>query len=363
MTVPGSRDAESLQELSREIRAIRLPRRVRLMEVCGGHTAVIHRFVLPALLPPQIELLSGPGCPVCVTPAKFVDEAVALAAMPNLTITTFGDLLRVPGSHGSLADARARGGNVRVIYSAGDALDLARSSPSQTIVLLGIGFETTACTVAAAVAQAVDESLPNFRMLSALKTMPAALRVLLSGVDVRVDGLILPGHVLTVTGTKPFEFLAEEFGVPGAVAGFEPSDLLESIWMLSRQLSRGCAEVEIQYRRSVAVEGNRHAQNVIARILEPSDAEWRGLGSIPGSGLSIRSEYAAWDARDLVPDLPQVSDNPACRCGDILTGRAKPIDCPLFGTVCNPESPQGACMVSSEGACAVVLQYSMIADA
>lgn len=356
----GLRDAGAVQRVAREIAALKLPRTVRLMEVCGGHTAAIYRFALRDLLPAWVELVSGPGCPVCVTANDFVDRAVALAMQKEITIATFGDLIRVPGSSRSLSDARAEGGDVRVFYSSADALDWAKENPQRTVVFLGIGFETTACTLAATLERAVRESVRNFRLLSSLKTMPEALRALFSSPDARVDGLILPGHVTTVIGTAPYEFLPREFRIPCVVAGFEPLDLMTTILMLCRQLSEKRANVENQYRRAVHAAGNVQAQALMRDMFEPCDASWRGFGVIAGSGLAIRSEYSEWDAQTIVVEVEETREFAGCRCGDVLRGALHPTECALFGSACTPETPRGACMVSAEGACAAVYHFSPV---
>lgn len=358
----GYRDAETVRKLAREIAALKLSREVRFMEVCGGHTAAIYRFALADLLPTWIKLLSGPGCPVCVTANDFVDRAVALAMQPDVTIATFGDLIRVPGSTKSLADVRAQGGDVRVFYSSADALDWAKTHPERTVVFLGIGFETTACTLAATLERAVNEKVRNFRLLSSIKTMPEALRALFSAPDVRVDGLILPGHVTTVTGTAGFEFIPREYAIPCVVAGFEPVDLMETILKLSQQIAQNEAEVEIQYRRVVHAQGNPQAQALMVKIFEPADVAWRGFGVIPQSGLAIREESAAWDAALIPVDVEPTREHPGCLCGDVLRGAIHPSQCPLFGKTCTPETPRGACMVSTEGACAAVYHFSPVTN-
>ena len=354
------RNAELVQRIAAEIKSLDLKHPVRLMEVCGGHTAAIYRFALPDLLPPNIMLLSGPGCPVCVTANDFVDRAVALAALSGVTIATFGDLIRVPGSSRSLADARAQGGDVRVFYSSTDALDWARVHPDRTAIFLGIGFETTACTIAATLAEAARTNVRNFRVLSSLKTMPAALRALFSAPGVHVDGLILPGHVSAVTGSSEFEFIPHEFGIPCCVTGFEPSDLMEAILLLCRQIKAKRAQVENQYRRVVQRDGNPLAKKVMTEMFEPCDMPWRGFGFIPNSGLKIRAEFAAWDAQFIPVNVETLHEHSGCRCGDVLRGILHPAECPLFGKTCTPEQPRGACMVSSEGACAAIYHFSPV---
>lgn len=354
------RDSDIVTRIATEIQKIGLDRPVRFMEVCGGHTAAIYRFALTDLLPEEVQLLSGPGCPVCVTANRFIDLSIALAELPEATIATFGDLIRVPGSTRSLADVRARGSDVRVFYSSMDALTWAREHPDRTVVFLGLGFETTACTLAATLRECIRKSTFNFRFLSALKTMPRALHALLSSPDVAIDGFILPGHVITVTGLEVFRFIADEFSIPCVVSGFEPSDLMETILMLCRQVKHGRAELENQYRRVVRYAGNSEAQALIEKMFEPCDMQWRGFGTIPMSGLKLRGQFSLWDAEDTPVEVEPTREHPECRCGDVLRGLIPPTECNLFGKACTPDTPQGACMVSSEGACAAVYHFTPV---
>lgn len=351
------RDSLLVKNVTDRILSLPLSGPVRIMEVCGGHTAAIYRYALHSLLPEQVELVSGPGCPVCVTPIDFVDHAVELAGLRDLTIVTFGDLLRVPGSACTLSEARGSGLDIQVIYSSADALRFAEQHPRRLVILLGIGFETTACTIAATMRRANQKGVENLKLLSGLKTMPAALNALLRSKDTCIDGLILPGHVCTVTGTIPFEFIAGELNIPCAVSGFEPSELLDCIHAICLQKLEGSYEVQNRYRRAVQTEGNRHAQDAINSVFQSCDSIWRGLGAISCSGLSLRPEYAAWDAEHILDNRGISKENRACRCGDVLCGRIHPRECPLFAGTCSPDSPMGACMVSSEGACAAVYQY------
>jgi hydrogenase expression/formation protein HypD len=354
------RDPELVHAIAARIAELPLPPVVRLMEVCGGHTAAIYRYALRALLPETVELVSGPGCPVCVTPNDYIDRAIALAQLPGITIGTFGDLLRVPGTRGSLSTARARGADVRVFYSPHEAVEFARANPERTIIFLGIGFETTACTIAAALHAAVESGVMNFKVLSALKTMPAALRVLLTSDETRIDGLILPGHVMTVTGLESFRFIPDELRIPCAVAGFEPLDLMMSICLLCEQIAAGRAEVQNEYTRVARRAGNPAAQQMIATYFAPATTRWRGLGEIEDSGLAIRDEFAAWDAGLIPVETEPSREHSGCRCGQVLRGKIRPSECALFGNVCTPDQPQGACMVSSEGACAAEYQFAAI---
>jgi hydrogenase expression/formation protein HypD len=352
------RDAHAVRRIAQEIAHLDLKRPVHLMEVCGGHTAAIYRYALQDLLPPGIELISGPGCPVCVTSNDFIDRAVSLSMLPDVTIATFGDLIRVPGSTRSLADMRARGADVRVFYSSADALEWAKTHAGRTVIFMGIGFETTACTLAATLGEATHDGVKNFRLLSALKTMPEALRTLFTAPDIQVDGLILPGHVTTIVGLDAFEFVARDFSIPCVVSGFEPVDLMETIRMLCLQIAEKRASVENQYRRVVRKQGNVRAQELIREMFEPCDMPWRGFGIIPESGLKVRPAFSEWDAANIPVEVEPMQEDFACRCGDVLRGRIHPTQCPLFGKVCTPETPRGACMVSAEGACAAVFQFS-----
>ncbi|HPF99988.1 MAG TPA: hydrogenase formation protein HypD [Kiritimatiellia bacterium] len=338
--------------------AARLGRRIQLMEVCGTHTMSAFRSGLRSLLPENVALLSGPGCPVCVTPNHFIDRAVQLATAPDTVVTTFGDMMRVPGSHASLEKARAQGAAVKVVYSPLDALEEARRHPELKVVFLGVGFETTAPTTAWAVQEA-RRSVPNFSVLCAHKTMPEAMAALLRSGEVRIDGFLCPGHVSVVIGAGAYRGLVEEFGIPCVITGFEGGDMVRGIEMALRQVVEGRAEVEIQYTRSVTWEGNARARAALADVFEEDDAEWRGLGMIPRSGLKIRHAYAGQDADRVFAAVPrQPPVEPAgCRCGDVLRGAIAPPQCPLFRKICTPANPVGACMVSSEGTCAAYYKY------
>ena len=329
-----------------------LERQVVLMEVCGTHTHAIAAAGLRRMLPPQVRLISGPGCPVCVTPVDYLDRAEALAALPGTIVCTFGDLVRVPSSHGSLERARARGARIRVVYSPRDALDAARADPSTRVVFLAVGFETTAPTIVAAVEEAEREGVRNFTILPGNKTVPPPLRALARDPGVRVSGVLLPGHVAVVTGSREFEFLPAEFGVPAAVVGFTPADVLRGVLDLVEQLRDGRAEVANLYGRVVAPEGNPHARELLDKFFEPVAASWRGLGTIPASGLALRPAWAHRDASRIEVELPDPVEPEGCRCGEVLKGAIDPPECPLFARECTPDTPVGACMVSSEGTCA-----------
>ncbi|MBK7214304.1 MAG: hydrogenase formation protein HypD [Bacteroidales bacterium] len=330
---------------------------IRLMEVCGGHTMAIHRFGLHSLLPPNIKLLSGPGCPVCVSGRGFIDQAMAYASLPDVTIATYGDLIRVPGSDGSLEKSKAEGRDVKIVYSALDAVELARTNPNRRIIFLGIGFETTAPATAAAIIQAEESKLGNFLVLSAHKIMPPVMKALVQD-KVRIDGFIAPGHVTAITGTDIYNFLTDDFGLGVVVAGFEPTDLLQSIIMLAQQFEAGKPAVEIQYNRVVSPHGNPKAWALLNEAFELRDDNWRGLGTIPGSGLKINSKYSVHDAEVQIPlDLPEAVEPKGCICGSILRGLKTPNDCGLFAKKCTPSTPVGACMVSGEGTCATYYKY------
>ena len=334
-------------------------RDIRIMEVCGTHTVAIFRAGIRSLLPKNIRLLSGPGCPVCVTPAGHIDLCVRAAERPEVILATFGDLLRVPGSHGSLAEARARGkAETVIVYSPMDALDLARNNPDRLVVFPGIGFETTAPTAAATVLAARAAGIGNFALIPLAKTMPGVLEALLADKDLALDGLLCPGHVSAITGAAFFRPLAEERGLCCAVAGFEAADILAGILALLRQMAAGKPEAANCYPRVVSEEGNRRARALVDQVFEPVDSPWRGLGVIPRSGLALRPEFAAFDAvRRLNLRAEDAPEPPGCRCGRILKGKLQPPECPLFGRACTPLHPVGPCMVSSEGSCAAWHRY------
>lgn len=334
------------------------PEHATLMEVCGTHTVAIARNGIRDLMPEGLRLASGPGCPVCVTCNRDIDTVIALARIPNVTITTFGDMTRVPGSTSSLLAEQAAGRSVEIVYSPLDALAFAKAHPEREVVFVGVGFETTTPLVAMAIKRAKAMGLSNFTVFAAHKSMPGALELLVGDPTLELDALILPGHVSTIIGAEPYRFLAEKYGIPGVITGFEPVDVLQGIAMLVRQLHEGRAEIEIAYARGVMPEGNPVALAAIDEVFETCTATWRGLGDIPGSGYRIRDEFANFDAvRRFEPDVEPTRDPKGCRCGDVLRARIAPNECPLFRTVCTPENPVGPCMVSSEGSCAAYYRY------
>ena len=329
-----------------------------LMEVCGTHTVAIARNGIRNLMPTGVRLSSGPGCPVCVTANRDIDTVIALARIPGVIITTFGDMTRVPGSTSSLLAEQARGADVRIVYSPLDALAIAAATPDRQVIFVGVGFETTTPVVAAAIRRAAAQGLANFTVFAAHKNMPGALEAIINDPQLKVDALILPGHVSTIIGMEPYRFLAEKYGIPGVITGFEAVDVLQGIAMIMRQLHEGRAEIEIAYARGVAPEGNPVARAAIDEVFETCTATWRGLGDIPGSGYRIRQEFAAFDAqRRFAPQVEPTREPRGCRCGDVLRARLAPDECPLFRRVCTPENPVGPCMVSSEGSCAAYYRY------
>jgi hydrogenase expression/formation protein HypD len=351
------RDPDLARALLRRIGA-RSRQPIRLMEFCGGHTHAIMRYGLRGLLPEHVDLRSGPGCPVCVTANADLDHAIALALVPGLILTTFGDMIRVPGSTRTLQDAKAAGADVRVVYSNLDALKIARDNPDRQVVFLGVGFETTAPTVAAAIAQAATEDLQNFSVLSLHKLTPPATRAILDAGEVRLSGIIGPGHVTTIIGTEGWQFLPDDYGVPVAVAGFEPLDILRAVADLVDMIEDGQPGVANSYARSVSQHGNLTALSMMDRVFEVGPAEWRGLGTVADSGLAIRAEYTSFDAgRRFEVEPGPTQEHPGCRCGDVLRGTVTPPECPLFGQACTPARPIGPCMVSAEGACAAYYQF------
>ena len=330
----------------------------RYMEFCGSHTVAIMRNGLRQLLPPMLTLTSGPGCPVCVTDNSELDKAIALAKIPGVIITSFGDMIRVPGSSSSLQEAKAGGSDVRIVYSPLDALQIARTNPDKPVIFIAVGFETTAPTVAASILQAKQEGLKNYYILSMHKICPPVIKALLDSGEVNLQGLICPGHVSAVIGAKAWDFIADDYGIPCVVAGFEPLDILQCIDMLAQQTARGDSKVEIAYKRSVTYEGNLTAQKILGQVFQPTAASWRGMGEVADSGLKLAPEFAAFDAElefDFDPGPTKIQKG--CVCGEVLRGIKIPPECKLFRKVCTPMNPIGPCMVSSEGSCAAYYHY------
>ncbi len=331
---------------------------VRIMEVCGTHTMAFSRSGIRSMLPASVDLISGPGCPVCVTSQADCDAMISLAGLKDVIVTTFGDMIRVPGSKGSLSEARAMGGDVRVVYSPLDALEVAEENPEKTVVFAAVGFETTAPGIAATIRECVQREIGNFRVYMALKTIKAAMELLASSPDLAIHAFLCPGHVSTITGVEPYLKLASDFNRPSVITGFEPVDLVEGVAMILQQLSDGRADVEIQYHRAVKPEGNPAALRLLEEIFEPVPSVWRGIGSIPETGLALGEGYKHLDAVETLGiTVEEVPDPPGCRCGEVLMGIIKPAQCPLFGTGCTHASPVGPCMVSSEGSCAAYYLY------
>ena len=354
------RDPELIVKASDEIHRLADPgRHYRIMEVCGGHTHAIYRFGLKDILPSNIELIHGPGCPVCVLPMGRIDDGLAVARNQDVIFAAFGDMMRVPGTHGSPLEHKAQGTDVRIVYSPADALQLARKNPNKHVMFFAIGFETTAPSTALTLMRAKAEGVGNFSVFCNHVTIIPAIRAILDSPDMRLDGFIGPGHVSTVIGCRPYEWISRTEGKPVVISGFEPLDLLQSIVMLLRQLKAGEARVENQYKRVVHWEGNRAALKVMAEVFQLRPYfEWRGLGFISQSALRIRDGYAAWDSEQCFP-IPgtRVTDPKAAQCGEVLKGVLKPVQCKLFGRECTPERPVGALMVSTEGSCAAYYNY------
>lgn len=354
----GFRDPEVARRVIDELHRVAVEP-CKLMEVCGTHTMAIAKNGLRDVMPQSVTLLSGPGCPVCVTANAEIDLAIETGRQPDVILTTFGDMMKVPGSYSSLSREKADGRDVRIVYSPLDSLTIAEKNPDKHVVFLGVGFETTAPTVALTIREAARRGLENWSALSLHKTVPAALEALVNDPDVQINGFILPGHVSTIIGVEPYRFLAEKYGVPCVITGFEPVDVLQGVYMLAKQLADGRAEVEIGYKRAVMPQGNPSAVAAIEEVFEATDAEWRGIGVIPGTGLMLREEFAHYDARKRVPVTPpEPREIKGCQCGDVLRGVVLPYECKLFGKGCTPEHPIGPCMVSSEGSCAAYYRYT-----
>jgi hydrogenase expression/formation protein HypD len=359
------RDQGTAAALAKRIAKESKGRDWKIMEVCGGHTHTIYKYGIEDLLPPNVELVHGPGCPVCVIPMGRVEDGIAVARTPGVIFTCFGDMMRVPGGGGSLLDAKAQGADVRMVYSPLDALKIARQNPDREVVFYAIGFETTAPSTALTILRAAEEDMPNFTVFSNHVTIVPPMKAILDSPDLRLDGFLGPGHVSTVVGIRPYEFVSRRYAKPVVVVGFEPLDILQGVYMIIKQINEGRCEVENQYTRIVRDDGNPRALEVIRQVfkLRPH-FEWRGLGFISLSALAIREEYAKFDAelRFEVPGV-RVADPKACQCGEVLKGVLKPWECKVFGTACTPETPIGTCMVSSEGACAAYYNFGRFSRA
>lgn len=350
------RDREKIISLANRIR-FESCKPLRLMEVCGGHTMAIQRFGIQSLLPDHISLVSGPGCPVCVTDRRFIDQAIAYSRIPDVIISTYGDLIRVPGSSSTLDREKAAGADIRIVFSILDALTIAKKNRKKKVIFLGIGFETTSPGTAAGIIKAQMAGLFNFYVLSAHKIMPPAMAALIDQ-GVQIDGYLGPGHVSTITGTAMYQFIPQQYGLGVVISGFEPLDILQSIYMLVLQAENNTPKVEIQYSRVVRPEGNPKALELLDEVFELRNDWWRGLGVLPLSGMAIKEKYAEFDAAVQIPvSVEPTREDKGCICGSILKGVANPTDCKLFGKACTPSDPAGACMVSNEGACAAYFRY------
>ena len=361
MDLSGFRDPEIAKGLIDGIAATaaKIDHEVKIMEVCGTHTVAIAKNGLRAVMPENVTLLSGPGCPVCVTANEDIDLAIEFARRPDTIVTTFGDMMKVPGSYSSLSREKADGRDVRIVYSPLDALALAEKEPDKQVVFIAVGFETTIPLIAASIHRAQEQGLTNFSVFSAHKTVPKALEALVNDPEVQIDAFILPGHVSTIIGTEPYRFIAEQYHVPGVVTGFEPVDVLKGVYMLLKQLEEGRSEIENGYPRGVSEHGNEVAWALVEEYFMPVAADWRGIGVIPDTGLGLRPEYDAYNALVKLPVTPpEPKQIKGCQCGDVLRGVILPYQCRLFSKGCTPEHPIGPCMVSSEGSCAAYYRFT-----
>lgn len=360
-TISQIKNPQLAKNLVQEITklALQLPQ-VKIMEVCGTHTVSIFKSGIRSLLPENVKLVSGPGCPVCVTPNNYIDQSIWLALEKGVILTSFGDMLKVPGSKYSLAQAKSLGADIRVVYSTLDALKIAEENPEREVVFLGIGFETTTPTVASAVLLAAEQGLNNFSIIGSHKTIPAALRALAENKEIGIDAFLLPGHVSAIIGLEPYVFIANEYNLPGVIAGFESVDILMGIYEILQMLIKGQAQILNAYPRIVKTEGNPVAREIVNRIFQPADAYWRGIGLIPETGLELKDQYKTFDAKEKfnIPDF-SAHEPKGCRCGEVLRGLVTPPECPLFSRKCTPETPVGACMVSIEGTCAAYYRYGV----
>jgi hydrogenase expression/formation protein HypD len=350
------RNQEIAKALIKKIEEVSI-RPIQLMEVCGTHTVSIFRYGIRGLLPDHIRLISGPGCPVCVTPNGDIDFAIALCRQEDVILTSFGDMMKVPGSTSSLQKEKAEGKDIRIIYSSLEALRIAKENPEKKVVFFAIGFETTSPTIAVALLHARQEGIQNLFFLNSQKRIPPALYALLQSKQVKMNGLILPGHVSAILGTGPYQFISEEFSIPAVITGFEPLDILQGIWMLVRQIEENRPRIEIQYKRVVREEGNSLAMSKIHEVFEKGDGNWRGIGKIPESGYRFREAFQAMDARGFDVEVEPTKEHPECLCGEVLQGIKIPPECRLFKKVCHPENPIGPCMVSIEGTCHTYFKF------
>ncbi|MBN1525883.1 MAG: hydrogenase formation protein HypD [Spirochaetales bacterium] len=355
------RSEKAARIISDQINALQGNTRLTIMEICGGHTLTTMKYGLHTLLPETLTLKSGPGCPVCVTSTEYIDTAIALLQEHDVIIASFGDMLRVPGSTSTLLKQRSLGRDVRICFSPMDALSIAKENPGRKTVFLAIGFETTAPGIAVAIREAEQQGIGNIAFLTALKTMPQAMKALLSDPEALIDGFILPGHVTAVMGTGMYDPVIETYPIPGVVSGFEPTDMLASIRTLVEMIIAKKQEIVVQYTRAVKKEGNTAAQKIMNEVFVTADVSWRGLGTIPGSGLSIAGKYSHLDAeKKYAVSLPQQKEHPGCICGDVMKGKKTPNQCSLFKQQCTPENPVGACMVSAEGSCGIYFNFGRI---
>ncbi len=358
------RDKKKAEKIIEAIHSVKLERKINIMEVCGTHTVAICKYGIRSAMPKNVNLISGPGCPVCVSPQSYIDKAVMLTQVEDTLITTFGDMMKVPGSLSSLMEERANGKDVRVVYSPFESLKIAKENTSKKVVFLAVGFETTIPSIAVTIISANEMGLKNFYILCGNKLIPPAIDFLLQAGDCKVDGFILPGHVSTVIGLEPYYFIADKYKISCVVSGFEPIDILYSIYLLLTQIQNNKAEVSNQYTRSVKNEGNKEAVKTIYKVFEICDTEWRGIGNIPLSGLKLKENYKNYDAdkeiatTTLYSHSNKIGIKDRCICGEILKGLKTPLNCKLFKKICTPESPVGPCMVSSEGTCAAFFNYS-----
>lgn len=354
------RNPELVKEMLKKINT-KTNRQVKIMEVCGTHTMSLFRSGIRELLPSTIQFVSGPGCPVCVTSQSYIDTAIELSKRKDIIITTFGDMLKVPGNESSLQKEKALGRNIRMVYSPLDAVKIAKENPDKEVVFLGVGFETTAPTIALSVEIAYKENIKNYSILQSIKTMPTTMRQLVLDKEIEIDGFICPGHVSTIIGARPYEFLAKEFKIPAVIAGFESGDIVMGLYALLEMIENNIYEVKNVYERLVKYEGNTKALSMIFNVFEPTDSTWRGLGKIPETGLRLKEKYIPFDAEKKL-NIEMLEDKPqkGCICGEILKGKKNPLECKLFSKACNPLNPIGACMVSEEGTCAAFYKYKNI---